>query len=90
MKASAISGEGASETETPQKPKKRTLGDVLQRGEQNAGGRVERKSGGRIKSNPISAEVKRVKALLSEKTASMLSMPDDAIATALNLAKGNA
>ena len=89
LKASAISGEGASETETPQKPKKRTLGDVLQRGEQNAGGRVERKSGGRIKSNPISAEVKRVKALLSEKTASMLSMPDDAIATALNLAKGN-
>lgn len=57
---------------------------------QNAGGRVERKSGGRIKSNPISAEVRRVKALLSEKTASMLSMPDDAIATALNLAKGNA
>ena len=57
---------------------------------ENAGGRVERKSGGRIKSNPISAEVRRVKALLSEKTASMLSMPDDAIATALNLAKGNA
>lgn len=52
--------------------------------------RPARKSGGRIKSNPISAEVRRVKALLSEKTASMLSMPDDAIATALNLAKGNA
>ena len=57
---------------------------------ENAGGRVQRKSGGRIKSNPISAEVRRVKALLSEKTASMLSMPDDAIATALNIAKGNA
>ena len=56
----------------------------------NAGGRVARKSGGRIKSNPISAEVRRVRMLLSEKTASMLSMPDDAIATALNLAKGNA
>lgn len=56
----------------------------------NAGGRVARKSGGRIKSNPISAEVRRVRALLSEKTASMLSVPDDAIATALNLAKGNA
>lgn len=52
--------------------------------------RPARKSGGRIKSNPISAEVRRVKALLSEKTASMLSMPDDAIATALNIAKGNA
>jgi hypothetical protein len=56
----------------------------------NSGERVARKSGGRIKSNPISAEVRRVKALLSEKTASMLSMPDDAIATALNIAKGNA
>ena len=55
---------------------------------QNAGGRVERKAGGRIKSNPISAEVRRVRALLSEKTASMLSLPDDAIATALNIAKG--
>lgn len=52
--------------------------------------RPARKSGGRIKSNPISAEVRRVRTLLSEKTASMLSMPDDAIATALNLAKGNA
>ena len=57
---------------------------------QNSGGRVARKSGGRIKSNPISAEVRQVRTLLSEKTASMLSMPDDAIATALNIAKGNA
>lgn len=57
---------------------------------QNSGERVERKSGGRIRSNPISSEVRRVRALLSEKTASMLSMPDDAIATALKLAKGNA
>lgn len=57
---------------------------------QNAGGRVGRKAGGRIKSNPISAEVRRVRALLSEKTASMLSLPDDAIAAALNIAKGNA
>ena len=55
---------------------------------QNAGGRVERKAGGRIRSNPISAEVRRVRALLSEKTASMLSMPDDAVATALHIAKG--
>ncbi len=55
----------------------------------NTGGRVARKSGGRIKSNPISAEVRRVRALLSEKTASMLSIPDDAIATALHIAKGN-
>jgi hypothetical protein len=57
---------------------------------ENSGGRVHRKSGGRIGSNPISAEVRRVRTLLSEKTASMLSIPDDAIATALNLAKGNA
>jgi hypothetical protein len=37
--------------------------------------------------NSISAEIKRVRALLSEKTASMLSVPDDAIATALHIAK---
>jgi hypothetical protein len=49
--------------------------------------RVARKSGGRIRGNPISAEVKRVRALLAEKTASMLSVPDDAIATALHIAK---
>lgn len=55
--------------------------------EQSSGGRVARKSGGRISMNPISAEVKRVRALLSEKTASMLSVPDDAIATALHIAK---
>lgn len=55
---------------------------------ENAGGRVARKSGGKIK-NSISDEVRKVRALLSEKTASMLSVPDDAIATALNIAKGN-
>lgn len=49
--------------------------------------RKARKSGGRTIGNPISAEVKRVRTLLSEKTASMLSIPDDAIATALHLAK---
>jgi hypothetical protein len=52
------------------------------------GGRVARKSGGRIKSNKISAEVKRVRTLLSHKTASILSVPDDAVATALHIAKG--
>jgi hypothetical protein len=57
---------------------------------ENTGGRVGRKSGGRIGSNSISSEVRKVRTLLSQKTASMLSMPDDAIATALNIAKGNA
>jgi hypothetical protein len=52
-----------------------------------SGGRIARKSGGRIKNNPIGAEVKRVRALLSQKTANMLSLPDDAIATALHIAK---
>lgn len=90
LKGAALDGREPELVENDKTPKKRTVGDVLSRGTQNTGGRVARKSGGRIKSNPISAEVKRVKALLSEKTASMLSMPDDAIATALNLAKGNA
>ena len=52
-----------------------------------SGGRIARKSGGRVKNNPIGAEVKRVRALLSQKTANMLSLPDDAIATALHIAK---
>lgn len=56
---------------------------------ENSGGRVRRKAGGRIKGNAISAEVKRVRALLSSKTASMLSLPDDAVATALKIAKGH-
>lgn len=61
--------------------------EVPENAEQSSGGRVARKSGGRIRANPISAEVKRVRTLLSEKTASMLSVPDDAIATALHIAK---
>ena len=52
---------------------------------QASGGRIERKAGGRIR-NSISAEVKRTRELLSHKTASMLSIPDDAIVTALQLA----
>lgn len=93
LKASAIGGKGPVQKEEIEKPKKRTLKDMLSNQQtdvapENTGGRVARKSGGRIKSNPISAEVRRVRALLSEKTASMLSMPDDAIATALNIAKG--
>ena len=53
---------------------------------QASGGRIQRKSGGRI-GNAISTEVDRTRALLGNKTASMLSMPDDAIVTALNHAK---
>jgi hypothetical protein len=90
LKASVLDGRQPPPLEDKTKPKKRTVGDVLSRGAKNSGGRVARKSGGRIKSNPISAEVRQVRTLLSEKTASMLSMPDDAIATALNIAKGNA
>lgn len=57
--------------------------------EQNRGGRVQRKSGGRVGSNAISSEVAQTRALLSNKTATMLSMPDDAIVTALHMAKHN-
>jgi hypothetical protein len=93
LKGAALDGKDAPlPPEDPATPKKRTLKDMLppQAGAapQNAGGRVGRKAGGRIKSNPISAEIMRVRALLSEKTASMLSVPDDAIATALHIAKG--
>ena len=56
---------------------------------QASGGRVQRKSGGRTmsRSNPISAEVAKTRMLLANKTASMLSVPDDAIVSALNIAK---
>jgi len=53
---------------------------------QASGGRIERKSGGRV-ANAISAEVVRTRALLGNKTASILSIPDDAIISALNLAR---
>lgn len=53
------------------------------------GGRIGRKSGGRVGSNAISSEVAQTRALLSNKTATMLSMPDDAIVTALHMAKQN-
>ena len=94
LKASAIS-EKEPKADESKKPRKPTIGDVLQLdvpgGDlpvgQASGGRVARKAGGRIKTNPISAEVKRVRTLLSQKTANMLSLPDDAIATALHIAK---
>ena len=94
LKASAIS-EKEPKADENKKPRKPTIGDVLQLNVpggdlpvgQAFGGRVARKAGGRIKTNPISAEVKRVRTLLSQKTANMLSLPDDAIATALHIAK---
>jgi hypothetical protein len=94
LKAAALDGKEPKPPEAVGGKKKKTLRDMLSKGAdggvplQNAGGRVERKSGGRIGSNSISAEVRKVRALLSQKTASMLSMPDDAIATALHIAKG--
>ena len=54
---------------------------------QASGGRVERKAGGRVGSSSICAEVNRTRLLLGQKTASMLSMPDDAIVSALHIAK---
>ena len=94
LKASAIS-EREPKDKKSEGPRKKTVGDVLQievpggglPTGQASGGRIARKSGGRTGGNSISAEVKRVRALLSEKTASMLSVPDDAIATALHIAK---
>jgi hypothetical protein len=94
LKASAISEREPKDKQSAG-ARKKTVGDVLQievpggglPTGQASGGRIARKSGGRTGGNSISAEVKRVRALLSEKTASMLSVPDDAIATALHIAK---
>jgi hypothetical protein len=56
-------------------------------GQRAAGGRIERKAGGRIGHNPISAEINRIRIMLRNQTEQMLSVPDDAIATALQMAK---
>lgn len=54
---------------------------------QAAGGRIARKAGGKVTGNSISREVERTRKELSNRTAQMLSMPDDAIVTALKIAK---
>jgi hypothetical protein len=94
-RATALGARGAiseaGQAGTPSEEEKRFFEIDIPGGDlpvgQKSGGRVARKSGGRATGNAISSEVKRVRALLSEKTASMLSIPDDAIATALHLAK---
>jgi hypothetical protein len=55
--------------------------------ERASGGRVGRKSGGRVSRNRISDEVARTRVMLGEKTASILSVPDDAIISALQIAR---
>jgi hypothetical protein len=56
---------------------------------QASGGRIGRKSGGKVIGNSLSQEVERTRKELSQKTAQMLSMPDDAIVTALKIAQSN-
>lgn len=61
--------------------------DMLYPSPQSTGGRIGRKSGGKVTGNSISREVERTRKELSHRTAQMLSMPDDAIVTALKIAK---
>lgn len=62
--------------------------DQIPTGQAN-GGRIQRKAGGRIKNGPeaLSREVMQIRKELSHHTSNMLSMPDDAIVTALKIAK---
>jgi hypothetical protein len=62
--------------------------DQIPTGQAN-GGRVGRKSGGRVGggAESISREVAQTRKELSHRTSNMLSMPDDAIVTALKIAK---
>lgn len=53
-----------------------------------AGGRLAFKAGGSVGANAISSEVNKARLMLRRKTERMLSLPDDAVATALHMAKG--
>ena len=58
------------------------------------GGRIAYKSGGRVKSARSAAEalmreIDQTRKLIGKKTEDILSLPDDAVATALKIARGN-
>ena len=62
--------------------------------QQADGGRVAYKSGGRVKNARAVAmsllrEIDQTRKMIGKKTEDILSMPDDAVATALNIARGN-
>lgn len=58
------------------------------------GGRIAYKSGGRVKNarsvaQVLLREIDQTRKLIGKKTEDILSLPDDAVATALNIARGN-
>lgn len=58
------------------------------------GGRIAYKSGGRVKNarsvaEALMREIDQTRKLIGKKTEDILSMPDDAVATALKIARGN-
>jgi len=58
------------------------------------GGRIAYKSGGRVKNARAVAisllrEIDQTRKMIGKKTEDILSLPDDAVATALNIARGN-
>lgn len=58
------------------------------------GGRIAYKSGGRVKNARAVAvsllrEIDQTRKMIGKKTEDILSMPDDAVATALKIARGN-
>lgn len=62
--------------------------------EQANGGRVAYKSGGRVKSaravaEALMREIDQTRKMIGKKTEDILSLPDDAVATALKIARGN-
>lgn len=69
-------------------------GSVDQAKEQASGGRVAYKSGGRVKSartvaEALLREIDQTRKMIGKKTEDILSLPDDAVATALKIARGN-
>lgn len=62
--------------------------------EQASGGRVAYKSGGRVKNarsvaEALLREIDQTRKMIGKKTEDILSLPDDAVATALKIARGN-
>lgn len=58
------------------------------------GGRIAYKSGGRVKNaravaEALMREIDQTRKMIGKKTEDILSLPDDAVATALNIARGN-
>lgn len=88
----AIAGERSKELSEPAEPP--PLQPLGMPSANAHGGRIAYKSGGRVKNarsvaEALMREIDQTRKLIGKKTEDILSMPDDAVATALKIARGN-